>query len=111
VISRDVELNEETRWDWKNQQEELSTEEVKVRHPIRDDGVSSSRSSDESEAEPRNPRSWDLPDLYETTGEVYLVCPLVDVETISFEEAVRDPKWKSMMDEEMKTSRRMKLRR
>jgi hypothetical protein len=65
VISRDVELNEEARWDWKNQQEELSTEEVELRHPLRDDGASSSRSSeedsssgssDETEAEPRNPK-------------------------------------------------------
>jgi hypothetical protein len=46
VISRDVELNEETRWDWKNQQEEMSTEEVEVRLPIRDNGASSSRSSE-----------------------------------------------------------------
>jgi hypothetical protein len=28
---------------------------------------------------------------------------LADAETISFEEAVRDPKWKAAMDEEMKT--------
>jgi hypothetical protein len=32
---------------------------------------------------------------------VHLVCLLADAEMISFEEAVRDPKWKSMMDEEM----------
>jgi hypothetical protein len=101
VISRDVELNEETRWDWNNQQEELSTEEVKVRHPVRDGGALSLRSSeedfnsgssDEPEAEPRNPRFYDLRDLYETTGEVHLVCLLADVKTISFDKAVRDPK-------------------
>jgi Reverse transcriptase (RNA-dependent DNA polymerase) len=60
---------------------------------------SSSGSSDEAEAEPRNPR---FRDLYETTGEMYLVCLLADAKTISFEEAVRDPKWKTAMDEEMK---------
>jgi hypothetical protein len=79
----------------------LSTEEVEVRHPVRDDGASSSRSSkedsssgssDEAEAKLRNPRFQDLRDLYETTGEVHLVCLLADAETISFEEAVRDPK-------------------
>jgi hypothetical protein len=68
-----------------------------VRHPVRDDEASSSRnsendsisgSSDEAEAEPRNPRFRDLRDLYETTGEVHLVCLLADTETISFEEAV-----------------------
>jgi hypothetical protein len=34
VISKDIELNEEAHWDWKNQQEELSTEKVEVRHPV-----------------------------------------------------------------------------
>jgi hypothetical protein len=62
----------------------------------------SSGSSDEAETEPRNLRFRDLRDLYETTGEVHLVCLLADVEMISFEEAVRDPKWKVAMDEEMK---------
>jgi hypothetical protein len=75
--------------DWKNQQEELSTEEIEVRHPVRDDGALSSRSSDEAEAKHRNLR---FRDLYETTGEVHLVCLLADAETISFEEVVRDPK-------------------
>jgi hypothetical protein len=69
VISRDVELNEETLWDWKNQHEEMSTKEVEVRHPVRDDGVSSSRSSkedsssgssDEVEAKSRNLKFWNL---------------------------------------------------
>jgi hypothetical protein len=91
MISRDVKLNEEARWDWKNQQEELSTKEVEVRHLVRDDGASISRSSeedsnlgssDETEAEPRNPRFQDLRDLYETTGEVHLVCLLADAEAI-----------------------------
>jgi hypothetical protein len=76
-----------------------------VRHPVRDDGASSSRSSeedsssgssDEAEAEPRNPR---FRDLYEITDEVHLICLLADAETISFEEAVQDPKWKGVMDE------------
>ena len=30
------------------------------------------------------------------------MCLLADAESISFEEAVRDPKWKSAMDEEIK---------
>jgi transposase len=33
---------------------------------------------------------------------VHLVCLLADVETISFEEAVRVQKWKDVMDKEMK---------
>jgi Reverse transcriptase (RNA-dependent DNA polymerase) len=81
-----------------------------MRHLIRDDGASSLRSSEDSssgssneaEAESRNLRVWDLRDLYETTGEVHLVCLLADAETISFEEAVRDPKMESCDGEEMK---------
>jgi Reverse transcriptase (RNA-dependent DNA polymerase) len=112
MICRDVELNEEARWDWKNQQEELTTEEVELRLLVRNDGASSSRnseedsssgSSEEAEVEPRNLRFQDLRVLYETTGEVHLVCLLADAETISFEEAVRDPKWKAALDEEMMT--------
>jgi Reverse transcriptase (RNA-dependent DNA polymerase) len=111
MISRDVELNEEARWDWKNQQEEMTTEEVELRLLVRNGGASSSRnseedsssgSSEEAEIEPRNPRFRDLRDLYETTGEVHQVCLLDDAETISFEEAVRDIKWKAAMDEKMK---------
>jgi hypothetical protein len=84
-----------------------------VRYLVRDDGASISRSSkedsnsgssDEIEAEPRNPRFQDLRDLYETTGEVHLVCLLADAEAISFEETIRDPKWKAAMDEEMKAT-------
>jgi hypothetical protein len=44
MVSRDVEVNEEARWNC-NQQEELTIGEIKL--PIRDNGVSSSRSSDE----------------------------------------------------------------
>jgi hypothetical protein len=118
MISRDVELNEEACWDWKNQQEELLTEKVEVRHPVWDDRASSSRSSEEdsssrssaeTEVESRNSRFWDLRDLYETTGEVHLVCLLADVETISFEEAIQNPKWKAAMDEEMKAIEKNKI--
>jgi hypothetical protein len=33
---------------------------------------------------------------------MHLVCLLIDAETISFEEAFRDPKWKATMDDEIK---------
>jgi transposase InsO family protein len=52
VVSRDVVVNEEAHWDW-NQQEELTIGEIEL--PIRDDGASSSRSS-EDEQKPMNPR-------------------------------------------------------
>jgi hypothetical protein len=85
--------------------EELTIGEIEL--PNRDGGASSSRNSDEDsssrssedEQEPMNPIFWDL---YETTGEVHLVCLLADAEIISFEEAARDIKWKAAMDEEIK---------
>ena len=40
--------------------------------------------------------------MYDSTDEVHLVCLLEDAENISFEEAVRDMKWKTSMDEEIK---------
>ena len=43
-----------------------------------------------------------LRDLCDSTNEVHLVCLLADAENISFEEAVRDTKWKTAMDEEIK---------
>jgi hypothetical protein len=108
VVNRDIEVNEEARWDW-NQQEELMIGEIKLL--IRDDGASSLRSSDEDsssrssedEQEPMDLRFRDLRDLYETTGEVHLVSLLVDAEIISFEKAAQDTKWKAAMDEEIKT--------
>ena len=47
-----------------------------------------------------------LQDLYDLTNEVYLVCLLADAENISFEEAMRDKKWKTAMDEEIKAIHR-----
>ena len=41
-------------------------------------------------------------DLYDSTNEIHLVCLLEDAENISFEEAVRDTKWQTAMDEEIK---------
>jgi hypothetical protein len=40
---------------------------------------------------------------------VHLVCLLADVETISFEEAIQNPKWKAAMDEEMKAIEKNKI--
>ena len=37
-----------------------------------------------------------------SANEVHLVCLLADAENISFEETVRDKKWQTAMDEEIK---------
>jgi hypothetical protein len=60
--------------------------------------TSSSRSSrseegnEDEEDKPRQPRFWSLNDIYNTTGEVCLVCLLAYVENITFEEASQDKK-------------------
>lgn len=43
-----------------------------------------------------------LQDLYDLKNEVHLVCLLEDTENISFEEELRDKKWKTAMEEEIK---------
>jgi len=58
--------------------------------------------STDDEDEPQQPKMRSLQDLYDSTNEVHLVCLLVDAENISFEKAVRDKKWKTAMDEEIK---------
>ena len=43
-----------------------------------------------------------LRDLYDSTNEVHFVCLLVDAENINFEEVVRDKKWQTAINEEIK---------
>ena len=52
--------------------------------------------------ESREPKMWNLGDLYDLTDEVHLICLLADSKNIAFEEAIRDNKWKVAMDEEIK---------
>ena len=47
-----------------------------------------------------------LQDLHDSTNEVHIVCFLADAENISFEEAVRDKKWQTAMDEEIQAIHR-----
>ena len=44
--------------------------------------------------------------LYDSTDEIHLVYLLADAENISFEEAVRDTKWQTAMDEKIKAIHR-----
>jgi hypothetical protein len=53
---------------------------------------SGSEEESENEDEPRQPRYRSLNDIYNTTGEVHLVCLLADAENITYEEASRDEK-------------------
>ena len=49
-----------------------------------------------------------LQDLYDSIDEVYLVCLLADSENITFEEVIRDKKWKVAMDEEIEAIKETK---
>nr|KYP41493.1 Retrovirus-related Pol polyprotein from transposon TNT 1-94 [Cajanus cajan] len=49
---------------------------------------------------------WSLQDLYDSIDEVHLIYLLADSGNISFEEAVRDRKWKVAIDEEIKAIER-----
>ncbi|GJU33296.1 retrovirus-related pol polyprotein from transposon TNT 1-94 [Tanacetum coccineum] len=53
----------------------------------------------ENDDEPKQPRMRSLQDIYNNTTEMHLVCLLADNENITFEEAIRNKKWKEAMDE------------
>ena len=100
VVSRDVQVNEESAWDWNNKKEVTQEEEIEESTSAPIIKQTSPPTSDDEE-EPRQPKMRSLQDLYETTSEVHLVCLLADAENITFEEAVRDKKWQAAMDEEI----------
>jgi Ser-tRNA(Ala) deacylase AlaX len=55
-----------------------------------------------------NRENYDF-EIYETIKETHMVCLLVNAKTISLEEAVRDMKWKAIMDEDIKTIKKNKI--
>lgn len=100
VVSRDVRVNEASEWDWNNStQTIIEVGESSTATPIT---IPSDPETTDDEDAPRQPKMRTLHDLYDSTSEVHLVCLLADAENISFEEAVRDKKWKNAMDEEIK---------
>jgi len=64
--------------------------------------ISINSETTDDEDEPRQPKMRSLQYLYDSTNEVHLVCLLADAKNISFEEAVRDKKWQTVMDEWIK---------
>ena len=99
TVSRDVRVNEASEWDWNNSTKVNIEVETSVTTPK--SAPTDSEISDD-EDEPRQPKMRSLRDLYDSTDEVHHVCLLADVENVSFEEAVRDTKWQTAMDEEIK---------
>jgi hypothetical protein len=103
-----VQVNEESAWDWKNQKEVTQKEEKGESSTTAPIITPTSPPTSDDEGESRHPRMRSLQDLYESTNEVHLVCLLVDAENITFEEAVRDKKWQTAMDEEIRAIERNK---
>ncbi|KAL4278674.1 hypothetical protein GQ457_03G016420 [Hibiscus cannabinus] len=112
VVSRDVQVNEASEWDWNNLTEVIikvgessvvaattTTRSIPTSIPARSIPTNSETNDDEDE--PQHPRMRSLQDLYDKTDEVHLVCLLTDAKNISFEEAMRDEKWPTAMDEEI----------
>jgi hypothetical protein len=100
IVSRDVRINEASKWDWNNSTEvNVEVEESSFAIPT---SIPTELEESNNEDEPLQPRMRSLQDLYDSTNEVHLVCLLADAENISFEEAIRDKKWKSAMDEEIR---------
>jgi len=95
TVSRDVRVDEASKWDWNNLTE---AEESSIIAPT---SITTNSETVEDEDEPRQPKMRSLQDLYDSTNEVHLVCLVADAENISFEEAVRDKKWQIAMNEEM----------
>lgn len=106
MVSRDVRVNEASKWDWNNSSKEKiesgewSTILLKNLLTYSQQARNSQTSDDEQEL--RQPKIWSLWDLYDSTSEVHLVCLLADGENISFEKAVKNKKWQAIMDEEIK---------
>jgi hypothetical protein len=100
MVSRDVRVNEASEWDWNNSTEVII--EVGESSVIAPTSIPTNSETTDDEDEPRQPKMRSLQDLYDSINEVQLVCLLADAENISFEEAVRDKKWQTAMNEEIK---------
>jgi Reverse transcriptase (RNA-dependent DNA polymerase) len=55
-----------------------------------------------SDDETRTPKIRSIHDLYEAISELYLVCLLAQDENISFEEAIKDDKWRAAIDDDIR---------
>ena len=100
IVSRDLRVNKASEWDWNNS--------TKVHIEVGESSVVAPTDSKifNDENEQRQPKMQSLRDLYDSTNEVHLVCLMADAENISFEEAVRDKKWQTAMDEKIKAIHR-----
>ncbi|GKD67977.1 retrovirus-related pol polyprotein from transposon TNT 1-94 [Tanacetum coccineum] len=106
VVNRDVIVDEACEWDWEKSVEPTVVEQGKTTSIVELTNNGTNTSNDlpisDDEAEPRNQRTHTLKELYDSTGEVHLVCLMADIEDISFEEALIIKKWQTAIEEEIK---------
>jgi hypothetical protein len=108
-ISRDVQVNEEAMWDWSTMMEiyhEKTRDEIHTPMSIpcnNDEDVPPiiPHEASSSDDETRTPKTRSIPNLYEATSELHLVCLLAQGDNISFEEAIKNDKWRAVMDDEI----------
>jgi len=123
VISGEVEFNEEGAWDWKvnngekydflsiiDEEEERYEDHQKPivtppQTPMSSTSSSSSNEISSNGTPPSSPRKIkSLDDLYEVTNhidDITLYFHLATCDTIVFEEAIKDAKWRIAIDEEI----------
>ena len=123
TISRDVQFDEDSAWNWSEGRETEESNPEVVAAPFSEElivgdgqspesrrndteegetsGSGRSSANEPSDSEPRNPRFRSLEDIYHQ-GEVHLVCLLADSENITYSEARKDSEWVKAMDEEIK---------
>nr|GEV60610.1 retrovirus-related Pol polyprotein from transposon TNT 1-94 [Tanacetum cinerariifolium] len=106
TVSRDVFVNEECTWDWSNEclydphnNTEHDAREVSILTALSDPTVVTTYSKNDDE--PIQPRMRSLQYIYNNTTKMHLKCLLADNKDITFEEAIRNKKWKEAMDEEI----------
>jgi Reverse transcriptase (RNA-dependent DNA polymerase) len=109
-ICRDVQVNEEAMWDWSTMMEichEKTRDEIHTPMSIlcnndEDVPLITPHEASSSDDETRTPKTRSIHDLYEATSELHLVCLLAQGDNISFEEAIKDDKWRAAMDDEIR---------
>jgi len=100
IMSRDVQVDEESEWKWNYLEKESRSLEIDIPLVVRDHETS------DEEDEPLQPRARNLQDIYNSTDEVHVICFLADSEDLSFEEVVHEEKWQKAMNEEIGTIER-----
>ena len=104
-VSRDVEFKEEDSWNWGIHVEDVQEDQEKVIHdfspPPSPPSHVGSPASSSLEDGPRTKKTRSLQELYEVTNDLTLFCLFADCESIEFEDAYQDKKWRAAMDEEI----------